>query len=257
MEELSVSSLKDSLGTKFIGDDIYVFESVSSTQDVAKKLVEQGAGEGTVVLAETQVKGKGRRGRYWFSPPGVGIWVSIILYPGFSASSRISVGLTTALAIANAVRKVTGLRAFVKWPNDVLVRGRKVAGILVEIVEKATILGAGINVNLDEEQFPVDLRDSATSLLRELGKEVSRVSLIKEFLSQFEHYYVILREEGFSSVIEDLRALSAVIGRQVVVSFNEEKFAGQAVDIDTDGALIIRFDSGVEKRITAGDISII
>lgn len=257
MEELSVTELKNSLGTKFIGEDIYVFKSVSSTQDAAKKLVEQGAGEGTVVLAETQVKGKGRLGKFFFSPPGVGIWISIILYPGFSASSRISVGLTAALAAANAVRKVTGLRAFVKWPNDVLVRSKKVAGILVETVEKAIILGAGINVNLDEEQFPVDLRDRATSISRELGKEISRISLIKEFLSQFEHYYIILREEGFSSVIEDLRALSAVIGRQVVVSFNGKKFEGQAVDMDTDGALIIRLDSGVEKRIVAGNIAII
>lgn len=299
MEELSVSSIKDSLETEFVGNDIYVFQSVSSTQDVARELLKKGAIEGTVVLAETQTKGRGRFGRNWVSPREVGIWASVILHPdrffnknktsqnsqyttsadndqqGFEISSPqytasagsvtgntmmfdrgcLTISLTCGVAIANAIRQVTGLRSFVKWPNDVLLHRKKVAGILVEVVGESVIVGLGINVN--QEQFPEFLMDSATSLRIESGKQVSRISLMREVLHQLEHYYIILREEGFAPVVEKMRDISAVLGRQVAASFNGKKFAGQAVDIDIDGALLIRLDSGVQMRVVTGDVSII
>ena len=260
MDNFTVSGLKSSLETEFMGKEIFVFQSVSSTQDEARKLVQQGAREGTVVLAETQVRGRGHMGRDWFSPPGRGLWASIILYPrlsptkGFPGNKNV-ISLTCALAIANAIRAVSGLSAMVKWPNDVVIGGRKTAGVLVEVSGKAAIVGTGINVNVDEEDFPLAFKQSATSLLRELGKDVSRISLMKEFLHQFERYYRELGGGGFIRVMDELRGISTVLSRQVVVSFNGKRFAGEAIDIDTDGALVIRLDSGVQRRVLTGNVS--
>ena len=174
MEELSVERLQGSLATKFVGKEICIFDSVSSTQDVARELLNQGASDGTVVLAETQTKGKGRLGRDWFSPRGVGIWASLILHPKFAnlspESGLTAISLTCSVAIANAIRKVTGLRSFIKWPNDVLLHQKKVAGILVEMAGESIIVGIGINVN--QEQFPESLRDSATSLMIGRGRTI-------------------------------------------------------------------------------------
>lgn len=259
MEELSLEKLKDSLQTQFVGKEILVFDSVSSTQDVARELLNQGASDGTVVLAETQTKGKGRLGRDWFSPRGVGIWASLILHPKFAnlslESGLTAISLTCGVGIANAIRKVTGLRSFIKWPNDVLVHQKKVAGILVEMAGESIIVGIGINVN--QEEFPESLRDSATSLMIESGKEVSRISLIREALHQLEYYYILLKEEGFAPVKKKMRNISAVLDRQVVASFNGKKVVGQAVDVDMDGALLIRLDSGFQVRVVTGDVSII
>ncbi len=259
MEELSLESLEGSLKTKFIGKEIFVFDSVSSTQDVARELLNQGASDGTVVLAETQTKGKGRLGRKWVSPRGVGIWASLILHPKFAdlspESGLTAISLTCSVAIANAIRKVTGLRSFIKWPNDVLVHQKKVAGILVEMAGESIIVGVGINVN--QEEFPESLRDSATSLMIESGKEVSRISLIREALHQLEYYYTLLKEKGFAPVKKKMRNISAVLDRQVVASFNGKKVVGQAVDVDMDGALLVRLDSGFQVRVVAGDVSIL
>ena len=259
MEELSLESLEGSLKTKFIGKEIFVFDSVSSTQDVARELLNQGASDGTVVLAETQTKGKGRLGRKWVSPRGVGIWASLILHPKFAdlspESGLTAISLTCSVAIANAIRKVTGLRSFIKWPNDVLLHQKKVAGILVEMAGESIIVGVGINVN--QEQFPESLRDSATSLMIESGKEVSRISLIREALHQLEYYYTLLKEKGFAPVKKKMRNISAVLDRQVVASFNGKKVVGQAVDVDMDGALLVRLDSGFQVRVVAGDVSIL
>ena len=259
MEELSLEKLKDSLQTQFVGKEILVFESVSSTQDVAKELLREGASEGTVVLAETQTKGRGRLGRNWVSPPGVGILASLILHPRFPnltlQSGLTAISLTCSVAIADAIRRVTGLRSFVKWPNDVLLHQKKVAGILVEMVGESIVVGIGVNVN--HEQFPEFLRDSATSLMIESGKEVSRIALIRESLHQLESYYILLKEKGFAPVIKKMRDISAVLGKQVVASFNGKEFAGQAVDVDMDGALLIRLDSGFQVRVVAGEVSII
>ncbi len=273
MEEISSAELKASLGTKFVGNEIFVFQNVSSTQDVARELLRQGALEGTVVLAETQSGGRGRFGRNWFSPSGVGIWASVILHPKFQNSANslrrgigsdkpigagaglTVVSLTSSVAIANAIRRVTGLRSFVKWPNDVMLHQKKVAGILVEMVGESIIVGVGINVN--QEQFPEFLRDSATSLMMESGNEVSRISLIREALHQLEYYYILLKEKGFSPVIEKMRDISSVLGRQVIASFNGKKIIGQAVDVDIDGALLIRIDSGFQVRVLAGNVSIL
>ena len=262
MEVLTVASLKSSLETEFMGKEILVFQRIASTQDEARKLVQQGAREGTVVLAETQIRGRGRMGRDWFSPPGRGLWASIILYPRLSStkglpSNKNVISLTCALAIAKAIRVVSGLTAMVKWPNDVVIGGRKTAGVLVEVSGKAAIVGTGINVNVDEEDFPLAFKQSATSLLRELGKDVSRISLMKEFLHQFERYYRELGGGGFIRVMDELRGISTVLSRQVVVSFNGKRFAGEAIDIDTDGALVIRLDSGVQRRVLTGDVKVV
>ena len=256
MEVLTVSSLKSSLETEFMGKEIFVFQRIASTQDEARKLVQQGALEGTVVLAETQTGGRGRMGRGWFSPSGMGLWASIILCPESRSSINV-ISLTCALAIANAIRAVSGLGAMVKWPNDVVIGGRKAAGVLVEVSEKAIIVGIGINVNVDEEDFPPAFKQFATSLLRELGKDVSRISLMKEFLHRFERYYRELGSGGFIRVMDELKGISTVLSRQVVISFNGKRFAGEAIDIDTDGALVIRLDSGVQRRVLTGDVKIV
>lgn len=258
MEKLSVSDLKNSLETKLIGDEILIFRSVSSTQDVARKLLEQGGAEGTVVLAETQTGGRGRFGKDWVSPEGVGIWASIILHPApylREGDGVIPFSLACSVAVANAIRKVTGLKSSIKWPNDVLLNRKKVAGILVEISGGSIIVGVGINVN--QERFPGSLEDSATSLMMESGGEVSRISVIREVLHQLECYYALLMEKGFAPVIDEMRNLSAVFGKQVVVSSNGKRYAGEAVDLDTDGALLIRLDSGIRVRVVTGSVRIL
>ncbi len=254
--DFSADSIKNSLGTKIVGREIHVFDRVSSTQDVARELVQEHSAGGTVILAESQINGRGRFGKRWFSPHGSGILASVILYPRkFSKVNVISIA--TALAVANAIGKVAGLKTLVKWPNDVIISGRKAAGVLVETAGKALIVGIGINVNTDAEDFPQAIRESATSLLRELGRKVSRIALIKELLIQVEHYYGELEDSGIVSILREFRELSYVNGRQVTVFSNGRDFEGEAVNVDDDGALVIRLDSGVRKRILTGEVRVV
>lgn len=259
-DTLSPDRIKQGLKTKVMGRIIHHFVHVSSTQEIAKELATQGAVEGTVIIAETQGVGRGRLGRRWFSPAG-GIWMSLLLSPKRSVQEMQVLNLLAALAVSRSMEKACGLEARIKWPNDVLIQGRKVAGILSEAFAKGgivsnVVLGIGINANVDAELFPIDLRSSATSLSATLGNFVDRVTLVQSLLEELETLYEEFEREGSSFIIRELKRLSTTLGRKVKVISFDEVTEGLAVDIRTDGALVVRVENGTTKLFYSGDVSI-
>src|SRR5690606_27602910 len=210
------------LSTRFIGRRIEYRERVDSTNDLAKSLAEEGAPEGLVVVAEEQLKGKGRRGRSWASPFGLGVWVSIVLRPAVPPYEAPRAALIAALAACRAVEETAGVPVQVKWPNDVLVHGKKVAGILVEMeaeLEEVRFLvaGVGINANLPAGAFPEDARDQATSLMAATGRKVDRVQLLAALLTHLEAGYLQWMEKGFDPLLDEVRRKMAYLGEPVEV----------------------------------------
>jgi BirA family biotin operon repressor/biotin-[acetyl-CoA-carboxylase] ligase len=243
------------LNTKIIGKYIHHFDCVDSTMDVAFKLGISGYPEGTVVCAETQKKGRGRMGRSWLSPKSKGIYASIILRPKLLPNETARLTLLSAVAISEAIRDMTGLFSYIKWPNDILINDRKLGGILTEIdaemdIVKFAIIGLGINVNAKSSQLP----PRATSISQEKGGVFSRVELLREILRKLDKLYLLLQRQGFGPVIERWRELSSTIGRRVKVSYKREHIEGEAIDVDLDGGLLIRSDYGFIEKIMAGDV---
>ena len=223
--------------------------------DIAFDLGVNKSPEGTVVIAEGQTKGRGRLGRSWASPKGKGIYFSVILRPQFAPNETAKLTLLSAVALCEAIRNVTGLPALIKWPNDILIHNKKVAGILTEMSAetdrvKFVVIGAGINVNAKADSLPA----GATSLRSELKKTVSRIDLTKEILREIEKWYTHLQDKGFSAIAARWRELSATLNKRVKVVDSGGNIEGEAVDIDKDGGLLIRNDAGVLLKRMAGDI---
>lgn len=242
------------------GKIVHHLEVVTSTQDVAKDMASKGASEGTVVVAKKQTQGRGRLGRKWFSPEG-GLWFSVILRPKIAPDEAPKITLLGAVSIAQAVREVTELKAQIKWPNDILIEDRKVAGILTEGSAVAgqlgfVLLGVGVNVNVDISTFPEGLLVPATSLSAESGKEIELPLLLQSCLKHLESYYAWLRAD-FEKILDEWRRLSAILGRRVRVSSLGETLEGVATDVDYEGALLLRVSSGEVKTVRTGDLSIL
>ncbi len=257
-DKMLPDELQWELGTKVIGRRIISYESTGSTNDVAEQLAAAGAPEGTVVFAERQTRGRGRMGRQWLSAHGKSLLFSFILRPAISTREASCFTLMTAVAASLAVRRVTGLSCLIKWPNDLIVHGRKLGGILTELnaeVErvKFLVIGAGINVNADAEALP----RGATSVMLELKKEFSRLILARELLREIEKQYFLLQGNGFSVIIGEGKDLSATLGRRVRVETRNEVLEGQAIGVDEDGALIVREDTGFNRRIVSGDVILV
>ena len=228
-------------------------DTVDSTQSVAFALAERGAADRTVVVADQQLAGRGRRGRTWRAPAGTSLLASIVVRPRLPQSLLSTLSLTTAVAVAEALRRVTKVDARLKWPNDVLVAGKKVAGILLESrmsggSSVVTIIGVGIN--LGQREFPPDLAEGATSIALETGQAPSRESVLAALLEEFDAWRVRLEGEGFGPVREAWRRLSDTLGRLVTV----DTVTGLAADLDTDGALLIDV-AGTLTRVLAGVVS--
>jgi BirA family biotin operon repressor/biotin-[acetyl-CoA-carboxylase] ligase len=244
------------LGTSVMGKQaIYYFDSVGSTNDAAYEIAEKGAAEGTVVVAEKQTKGKGRIGREWISPESGGIYMSIVLRPDMETDEIPSITLVAALAIIRAIKKVCGIDAGMKWPNDILIGDKKVSGILTEIKAQPDrvdflVLGVGVNVNTS----PGDIPPEATSLKEASGNAVDRSELVRKILEDFERSYSRLRKEGFKGLRDECKAMSLVIGNYVKVKEHTRAIEGLAADIDEKGALIIRTDTGLMQRVFSGDV---
>ena len=256
------AEIQDGLKTKFIGKDIRYYKEVDSTNEQAKKLAAKGIKEGTVLVAEKQTKGKGRLGRPWVSPPG-GIWMSVILKPKFAPAEAPLVNMVATVAIAAAIKEVTGIGARIKWPNDVMIEInkngalRKVSGILTEMAAEVDrinylIVGLGINVN---NSLPGELKGLAVSL-NDLQDNISRTLLARKVLEKFEYYYLLWREQGAGAIVRECRKLSAVLGRTVKVSMAQGVITGQAVDINDKGSLIIKLKDKTRKEILAGEVSL-
>jgi BirA family biotin operon repressor/biotin-[acetyl-CoA-carboxylase] ligase len=253
------SEINPLLETKWIGKKIHFFEAVDSTNTKAYEFALRGAREGEVVIAESQKKGRGRLGREWFSPPFSNLYLSVILRPKIPPHQASLITLMAAVATADALRKFSGLDPRIKWPNDVLLNDRKVAGLLNEIHSEAdrihfVILGIGINLNMDESMVSKEIRSRATSLKKEMGQTISRKEFLKTLLGELETWYEVFLEEGGTTILKAWRDRAQIQGKQVNVTSFGETLRGVAIDVDSDGALILETETGERKRVVAGDV---
>lgn len=259
--KIRVSQLQDGLRTKRLGRSILFSREVDSTNEWAKELAMYGACEGTVVIAETQTGGRGRLGREWVSPTG-GLWFSLILRPKLRPTEAVKLTFVAGLAVAKVLREMFDLKAETKWPNDVLVNERKICGILIEMSMKGetvnfVVVGVGVNANFDVEKvFPKPLRKVATSLENEVGRKVKLEHLFKGLLEKLENFYELFIKEGFDSVLEEWKNYAGFLGRHVEVTSPTEKLSGYALDVDREGALVLRLEDGTIRRILVGDVSL-
>jgi BirA family biotin operon repressor/biotin-[acetyl-CoA-carboxylase] ligase len=254
-DSLSPAAISDGLDTSFIAREVISYPSLPSTNDAAKREAKRGAREGTVIIAGEQTAGRGRIGRNWLSPPG-SVAISIILYPPLAYIPSLI--MVASLATANAIEQVTALKAQLKWPNDVLVNGKKVCGILVESDVKGNrvdyaVIGIGLNVNINPADFP-GIAPVATSLSHELGRQVSRRRLIQSLLSEAERLYLTLPEGD--SVFKQWRERLVTLGQRVRVSSGEATYQGIAESVAPDGSLLLRQPDGNLLKVVAGDVTL-
>ena len=252
---LSKASIADNLGTSFIGRRVLYYPQLASTMDAARREAMHGAAEGTVIVADEQTAGKGRVKRIWLSPKG-NIALSVILYPALSYLPRLV--MLASLAVAHSIEAVTGLKPQIKWPNDILINGKKVSGILVENDVKRdvvdfSILGIGMNVDLKVANSP-DILSAATSLADELGKKVSRLELVRCLLVEIERLYLV-PPDG-ESIYEEWRGRLVTLGRKVQVISGKNTLMGIAESVDRDGSLLLRHSDESTTEIIAGDVTL-
>ncbi|MFZ0449205.1 MAG: biotin--[acetyl-CoA-carboxylase] ligase [Desulfatiglandaceae bacterium] len=259
-EMLLPAEIGEGLDTSVFGKQGIVYEGeMDSTNRKARDLAVKGAPEGTLVVAEKQTGGRGRRGRYWFSPRKAGIYASLILRPKLPPNEAPKITLLTGVTVAEAFMALTPLKPAIKWPNDILVNGRKICGILTESSMEMdaihhVVVGVGINVNT--RKFPDELKEIGTSVYLETGRTFDRVALLKEFLRRFEEHYRNFLSSGFGSVEKRWRELAVVLGKEVTVRMIDATCRGRAVELDRDGALIIQEKNGERRKIYSGDIQI-
>lgn len=254
---VEVSSLME---TDVIGRDVRYMETIDSTNLYARRLGEDGAAEGVLVVADEQTAGKGRSGRHWTTPPGSAIAMSVLLRPRIAPERISMVTLVMGLAVAKAVRELYGLDALIKWPNDVVVNGKKICGILTEMSAELMavnyiVIGVGINSNMKE--FPEEIRTTATSIALELGRDVSRARLIAEVMKHFETLYrSFLETSDLSGIMSDYNTILVNIGRRVRVLEPGNEYSAKALGIDRNGRLLVRTDEGTVRDVYAGEVSV-
>jgi len=257
-DRLTPLELAPLLSTHHLGQSIHFHESLPSTNQAAFKLAAEGAEHGEVVIAEQQTAGKGRRGRTWVSPTGLNLYFSAILRPELAPQHAPELTLVAAVALAETLREA-GADALIKWPNDVQIDGRKVAGILTELSAEPervhfVVVGVGVNLNAQPEHFPEDLRATATSLAMARGQRVPRALLAASLWNRLEEWLDLHQEVGFGAVRQRWKELSSTLGQDVLVRTDRREFRGLAEDIDTSGALLVRTEDGSVERVLAGDV---
>jgi BirA family biotin operon repressor/biotin-[acetyl-CoA-carboxylase] ligase len=259
---LHADDLLSRLGkTRTVGRDIRVFQETTSTNDIIDKLAHDGVKEGVVVFAESQTKGRGRLGRKWVSPARRGLWFSVLLRPRLRPQAVTQLTIAAATALVRAIRSQTGLAPEIKWPNDVYLRGKKVAGILTEMngeidTVKYVILGIGLDVNLGANEFPADLRKLATSLKIESGEPLDRAELAAEILRELDRDYTRVCTGQFEAVAAEWEERCNTIGRSVAIAVGDRRLQGRAESIDADGALLLRTQHGHLERILSGNVTL-
>jgi BirA family biotin operon repressor/biotin-[acetyl-CoA-carboxylase] ligase len=258
---LHADDLTSRLGeTRVIGREIQVFQETTSTNDVIEKLARGEVKEGAVVFAESQTKGRGRLGRKWISPAGKGLWFSILLRPALPPREATQLTVASGTALRRAIQSRTGLAPVIKWPNDILLHGRKVAGILTELSGeqdrvKYVILGIGVDVNLDAGDFPEELKSAATSLQAELGQPVDRAELAAAILRALDEDYARICAGDFTSVANEWEEHCSTIGKDITIQTGGRQIRGRAESLGEDGALLLRTDHGHLERIIGGDVT--
>ncbi|MGN1402458.1 MAG: biotin--[acetyl-CoA-carboxylase] ligase [Bacillus sp. (in: firmicutes)] len=260
-DRLSADSIRLGLTTQIMGQSIHFSESTDSTQSIAKQLIARGINEGTVVVADEQTAGRGRMARQWISPKGSGIWMSLIIMPDIPLQQAPQLTLLTAVAAVRAIRVTTAAEPEIKWPNDLLLNGRKLAGILTEMQAEAdgihsVIIGLGLNVNQKTADFPDELQNIATSLYRETGQMYQREPIIAEFLKQFEELYGLYLQKGFLSIKALWESYASSIGNIITASTAREQITGKALGINDDGVLLLEDQAGKIHHIYSADISL-
>jgi BirA family transcriptional regulator, biotin operon repressor / biotin---[acetyl-CoA-carboxylase] ligase len=274
-DHLTEHNIRMSLGTQFVGQNVVYFESVDSTNRVAKELARNGAAEGTLVIAGSQSHGRGRLGRQWLSPPDTSLLMSLIFRPDLTPLQAARVTMVSSLAVVDAIEDTTALTVRIKWPNDIVVRGRKLGGILAEsgfsqgkLSFLVVGLGLNVNVSFDDQsaEYPEDaapntalaslkrLADRSTSLSQEIGRPVPRLPLLCKLLASIENRYEALRAGHIPNA--EWGGRLETLGKRVTVTAGTEVVVGKAEDVDENGALLLRLDNGEQTRILVGDVTL-
>jgi len=247
------------ISNNIIGQQIIYFDSIDSTNSYAKKEANK-LKDGTVILSEEQLLGRGRRGRSWSSPKGTGIWMSLVLKPNIPPTEGVKMTQIAAAAVCKAIRELTGLNALIKWPNDIVINGKKICGILTEMAGELNevnyiIVGIGINVNTDG--FACELKEKATSLFIEGGKKIDRRELVVNILKNFEALYnIYIKDLDLDETLVIVKNYSAILGKEIkIIQGNLEKKA-RAIDINNEGLLLVQMDDGNKELISSGEVSI-
>jgi BirA family biotin operon repressor/biotin-[acetyl-CoA-carboxylase] ligase len=258
---LTFEEIKDLLSTKYIGKNIIYYDSVGSTNSIAKELAEKGQEHGTVIISEEQTTGRGRLGRNWVSPKFKGIWMSIILRPNIITENISQITLLGAAAVQKAIMNM-GIKTSIKWPNDIVLRSKKVCGILTEMSGEIDhinyiVMGVGINVNLSEKDIPWELKEVATSLKLGSGQYVDRKILVSNVLNVFEKLYSDFECNGnIKETIEICRKNSMLIGREIQLINRGKVTIAKAIDISDSGQLVVENQKGSLEYIVSGEVSI-
>jgi BirA family biotin operon repressor/biotin-[acetyl-CoA-carboxylase] ligase len=255
---INIPLLTKGLKTRSFGKKVYAFGSIDSTNKCARTMANAGAPEGTLVTAEFQTEGKGRLGRAWVSNPEENLTFSVVLRPGKGAESLNLLPLLVAVAVAEAIREVAGREPECKWPNDLLLGGKKVCGILLEGVlrdERLDFVVVGIGINVNQENFPPEIAESATSLRLACGRVFNREELLRSVLQRFERLYRAGRDDQFSSVPDLWSSHTQMLGKPLEIRSHDSMFAGTALRIAPDGGLVIASGTG-EQTLYAGDVTI-
>lgn len=257
-EHIKRDEISKNLNTKYIGKDIYIFNEVMSTNTIAKFLSMNGVGNGAVVISEKQTKARGRSGKNWESPLG-GVWLSIILNPNVNHSKIPLITLATGVAVENTLKRIGVKNAEIKWPNDILIHGKKVCGILTEAITsfntiESVIIGVGIDANISIENFPEELRENMTTLNDEIGEKVDENLLIKLFLEEFEKINEQFINEEYETILKEWRKNSYTIGKIVEVHEPFSKpYDGYVLGISRDGSLVVEKIDGTLEKVISGE----
>lgn len=256
------SSIVSKLNTKILGQNLFFFDVIDSTNDELKRMAAGGACEGTVVIARSQTNGRGRRGRQWQSDADVGIYMSVLLRPELAPTAVQSITLAASSAVCKVLEKYVPDKLGIKWPNDILINNRKVCGILTEMTAEpdkvqAIILGIGLNVWHTEDDFNGELKETATSLMLNTEREISRSLLVSEILQELEDLYLNFIEKGNGAKFMDIwRSFSITVGRDIIVFEGKNKWQAKALDVLDDGRLLVETPDGQRRTILSGEISI-
>ena len=254
-------ALESAIKTEKMGQPLYFYPETDTTNDRIRELALEGAPEGTLAVAELQTAGRGRRGRAWQAPAESGIWMSLLLRPDIPPAQASVLTLLAGIALTEAIEDVTGMEVGIKWPNDILLNGRKLVGILTEMdcdMEKIHSVTVGMGINVNTKEFPADLKEIATSLYLELDQEYDRTELVAQAMAHFEALYEEFLAAGgvFAPFKERYRRKCLNIGREVRV-IGRETYPAMALDITPEGELIVkRKDNGAEEVVFSGEVSI-
>ena len=258
--ESDAANVKDNLNCVHIGSEVLFLPEIDSTNNLAKKYTKNNAKEGLVIIAESQTGGRGRKQKFWHSPPETGIYLSILLKPNLESEHLPFITLLAGVSAISTINEFSHQEANLKWPNDILINNKKICGLLCEMTQKKNnsfyvIIGIGINVNQLPGQFPDSLKKTATSLRIVNGSPVDRLTVIRSLLTTLDHEYQLFLAEGKSSVIKKWKLHTDLFGKRVAVKRGSIMITGTATNLDESGRLILRHDKGHYEAIDSGEIT--